>query len=88
MTGADSTGLVGFRCLLDLRRAVDVAVDVLHLGLDVLQAPRAIKQRLRVLGELCVRQIGLVAQGVLQTRSVVHRDRAELDLHRGVVGAG
>lgn len=38
------------------RGAVDVAMDVLHLRLDVLQAARAIQQRLRMLGKLRVRQ--------------------------------
>ncbi len=48
---------VRLRRLTYTRGAVDVAMDVLHLRLDVLQAARAIQQRLRMLGKLRVRQI-------------------------------
>lgn len=63
-------------------------MDVLHLHFDVLQAAGAIQQRLRMLGQLGVRQVALVTQRMLQARPVVHRDRAELDLHRHVMLAG
>ena len=40
-----------------------------------------------MLGVLVVGQIGLVAQRMLQTRPVVHRDRAELHFDRRVMRA-
>ena len=62
-------------------------MDVLHLRFDVLQAARTIEQRLRMLGQLGIRKIRLVAQRMLQTRPIVHGDGAELYFDRCVVQA-
>ena len=67
---------VRLRRLTHTRGAVDVAMDVLHLRLDVLQAARAIQQRLRMLGKLRVRQIRLIPQRMLQACLIIHGDGA------------
>ena len=51
---------IGLRSLANLRRAIDIAMNVLHLRFDILQTSRAIKQRLRMLRQLRVRQIRLI----------------------------
>lgn len=56
----------GLRGLANLRRAIDIAMNVLHLRFDILQTSRAIKQRLRMLRQLRVRQIRLITQRMLQ----------------------
>ena len=78
----------GLRGLANLRRAIDIAMNVLHLRFDILQTSRAIKQRLRMLRQLRVRQIRLITQRMLQTRPIIHGDGAELHLHRRVMRSG
>ncbi len=79
--------LLRLRRILHARRTINIAMNPLHLRLNGLQILRTLKQRLGMLRQLCVWQIRLITQRVLQARPIIHCNCAELHLHRRVMRA-